>query len=92
MYKGQWVDDTMHGRGKYTFPNGNTYEGQYEAGVRHGKGKFTYANGGVYTGGFASGKKEGFVSCNTPAAPLQPPLQPLAPPLQRRCAVTAHGP
>ena len=28
MYKGQWVDDTMHGRGKYIFPNGNTYEGQ----------------------------------------------------------------
>ena len=65
MYKGQWVDDTMHGRGKYVFPNGNTYEGQYEAGVRHGKGKFTYANGGVYTGGFANGKKNGFVSCST---------------------------
>ena len=70
----------MHGRGKYVFPNGNTYEGQYEAGVRHGKGKFTYANGGVYTGGFANGKKNGFVSCaplqhpcSTPAAPLQHP-------------------
>ena len=73
VYKGQWVDDTMHGRGKYVFPNGNTYEGQYEAGVRHGKGKFTYANGGVYTGGFANGKKNGFVSCSPPAAPLQPP-------------------
>ena len=58
MYKGQWVDDTMHGRGKYVFPNGNTYEGQYEAGVRHGKGKFTYANGGVYTGGFANGSTQ----------------------------------
>ena len=86
MYKGQWVDDTMHGRGKYTFPNGNTYEGQYEAGVRHGKGKFTYANGGVYTGGFASGKKEGFVSCNTPAAPLQPPCRGAAGGLQGCCS------
>ena len=63
----------MHGRGKYIFPNGNTYEGQYEAGVRHGKGKFTYANGGVYSGGFENGKKHGFVSCSTPAAPLQHP-------------------
>ena len=77
VYKGQWVDDTMHGRGKYIFPNGNTYEGQYEAGVRHGKGKFTYANGGVYTGGFANGKKNGFVSCTTPAPPLHLPGAPL---------------
>ena len=65
----------MHGRGKYVFPNGNTYEGQYEAGVRHGKGKFTYANGGVYTGGFASGKKNGFVSCSPPCSPPAAPLQ-----------------
>ena len=68
----------MHGRGKYTFPNGNTYEGQYEAGVRHGKGKFNYANGGIYTGGFAEGKKDGFVR-HSPLQPLAAPYSPLQP-------------
>lgn len=31
-YDGEWVNDLMHGRGKYIFANGSVYEGQWRAG------------------------------------------------------------
>jgi hypothetical protein len=29
-YDGDWVEDTMHGYGKYTYKNEDVYEGQWE--------------------------------------------------------------
>jgi hypothetical protein len=52
-------NDKMHGKGKYTYKNGDVYEGDFAKGNPHGKGKMTWADGRVYTGDFAKGKRNG---------------------------------
>ena len=50
-YEGEYNEEgKRHGKGKYTYANGNVYEGDFQDGKRHGKGKFTYASGSVYEG------------------------------------------
>lgn len=29
QYKGEWLNDKMHGYGEFTWPDGKSYEGQY---------------------------------------------------------------
>ena len=38
MYEGEWVDGKMHGRGVYTFPNGNKYDGEWQNDLKDGYG------------------------------------------------------
>ena len=38
--------DKKHGKGKYTYPNGDIYQGQWNEGVRHGKGTYKYKDDG----------------------------------------------
>ena len=52
----------MHGKGKFTYANGNVYEGDYHNDKRHGKGKYTLANGDVYEGNFQDDKRNGKAS------------------------------
>ena len=42
----------LHGKGVFTFNNGDRYEGGYKEGLKHGKGKFTWADGNEYEGEF----------------------------------------
>jgi hypothetical protein len=49
----------MHGRGKYTFANGDVYEGELRNSEFTGQGAMTYANGDVYVGLWAQDKKNG---------------------------------
>ena len=49
----------MHGKGVFSYTNGNRYEGGFKEGVKHGKGVFTWANGDVYEGGFENGLRNG---------------------------------
>lgn len=37
QYEGQISDGQMHGRGKLTYPNGESYDGEWHKGKRHGK-------------------------------------------------------
>jgi hypothetical protein len=37
VYKGEWKDGEMNGKGKYTYSSGNMYEGVWKDGKRHGK-------------------------------------------------------
>ena len=37
-YEGEYQSDLKHGRGKYTYPNGDVYDGEWNEGKRHGKG------------------------------------------------------
>ena len=48
-----------HGRGTYTFADGDGYEGEYQSDKMHGHGTYTYTNGDVYEGEYQSGKKHG---------------------------------
>ncbi len=54
-YTGQWVNDSLNGKGKDTYICGDesrVYEGNYVDGKRHGKGIITLSNGDKYIGEF----------------------------------------
>jgi len=53
------VDGKSHGKGKYTWPNGDVYEGDFVDDKKHGKGKFTSADGEVYVGDWMNDKRRG---------------------------------
>ena len=48
-HEGDYENDVKHGKGKYTYPNGDVYTGQWKDGLKHGKGVYKYkADGGVW--------------------------------------------
>lgn len=47
-YVGDWVDDEMHGQGKFTFASGATYHGCFEHNKFHGQGTYTFPDGKQY--------------------------------------------
>jgi hypothetical protein len=49
----------MHGRGKFTFPDGITYEGEVENNQLSGHGVYTWPSGAVYEGNVTRGRREG---------------------------------
>jgi hypothetical protein len=58
-YEGETKDGKRHGKGKYTWVDGNVYEGDFLDGKRTGKGKYTWTDGGVYVGDFVNGDFNG---------------------------------
>jgi hypothetical protein len=40
----------MHGKGKFTWPDGRKYEGEYINDKKHGFGIFTFKDGRIYEG------------------------------------------
>lgn len=44
---GQWVNGKMHGKGVYTFPNGNKYDGEWVEDVKEGFGTLTVRRAGL---------------------------------------------
>ena len=46
------LDDLMHGKGTYTYANGDKYVGEFKDDLMHGQGTYTYANGDKYVGEF----------------------------------------
>ena len=59
-YTGTFKNDLKHGKGKYTYKNGDVYEGDFVNGVMTGKGKYTWKeSGNVYEGDFLNGEKTG---------------------------------
>jgi len=60
VYKGEFKDDKMHGKGLYTYDNNNIYYGNYEKGMMYGKRNiYKYADGSEYYGEFVDNHKEG---------------------------------
>ena len=58
MFDGEWKDNKMNGKGKYTWPNGSEYVGEYVNDVKQGYG--IYKNEGiVYEGNWVNGFKHG---------------------------------
>lgn len=49
-FEGDWVDDLMHGYGKYTFTSGGVYSGEWKKGKMSGKGKMVNGDGTSYEG------------------------------------------
>ena len=61
MYEGEvGFTGKMHGKGVFSYTNGNKYEGGFKEGVKHGTGVFTWANGDTYEGGFENDMRNGY--------------------------------
>lgn len=52
--------EMKHGKGEFTWPNGNTYVGDWEDDQMHGEGVLTRSDGRRYEGSFVAGKADGF--------------------------------
>ena len=59
IYKGNYVNDKMEGKGTQIWSNGDVYDGEFKDDVRNGKGKMVFANGDSYDGPFVNGKMHG---------------------------------
>lgn len=51
-YTGNYKDGLRHGKGTYTYNNGEKYVGDWEYGAKTGRGVFTTADGSRYVGEF----------------------------------------
>ena len=58
-YHGEFRSDKRHGKGKFTYPDGDEYEGEFVAGKREGFGKYTYHSGGYYEGEWLAERMHG---------------------------------
>ena len=56
----QFKDGKFHGKGTYTWANGDKYDGQWKDDKMHGEGTETFAGGDKYVGQYKDGKKHGF--------------------------------
>jgi hypothetical protein len=58
-YEGMELRGQFHGRGIYTYPNGDTYTGEFRFGNIQGEGQFTFTNGDKYIGSVSENKMHG---------------------------------
>ncbi len=58
-YEGTILNGAPHGKGKYTWKNGEVYEGELAFSKRNGRGKNTYVSGNVYDGDWVDNKRHG---------------------------------
>lgn len=42
MYNGAWVNNKMHGKGVFSWPDGRKYNGSYVEDKKHGYGEFSW--------------------------------------------------
>ena len=54
-----WQSGLKHGKGLYTWSNGDRYEGSFWLDKREGEGILYYSSGGRYEGYWKNDKKEG---------------------------------
>lgn len=47
-YSGEWLNDRMHGSGKFTYASGTCYDGQWEHSEYQGTGTFSWPDGRRY--------------------------------------------
>jgi hypothetical protein len=58
-YTGQWLDNDMHGKGKFDYACGAYYRGNIVHNIKTGKGIFTWPTGNQYTGDFVNNELMG---------------------------------
>lgn len=47
-YMGDWMDDEMHGQGKFVFASGASYHGCFDRNKFHGQGTYVFPDGKQY--------------------------------------------
>jgi hypothetical protein len=63
IYSGPIEAGQMHGRGRITYANSETYDGDIHYGKRQGRGVYTYLDGGRYEGEWFDDKPHGQGRC-----------------------------
>lgn len=58
-YRGMFADGKPHGKGAYSWQNGDRYEGDWFDGKMHGRGSLVEAGGDKYEGDWLDGKMHG---------------------------------
>lgn len=58
-YEGDIIDNEPHGKGIFSYVNGDRYTGQCKHGKLDGFGVYTFKSGAKYTGFFSYGKQHG---------------------------------
>ena len=56
---GEFFENYWHGKGKYSYLNGDVYIGDFNLSIREGKGIYTYIEGDVYSGDWVNAQKHG---------------------------------
>jgi hypothetical protein len=56
VFKGEWLNNEMHGKGTFTWKDGRKYFGSYVHDKKHGYGIFTWPDGREYDGMWKNGK------------------------------------
>ena len=59
MYEGDFKENSRHGFGKYTLPDGSSYDGEWRDNVPTGRGIFRWTDGSVFSGQWKDGKRHG---------------------------------
>lgn len=59
VYRGEWRDGVMQGKGHLVCANGDVFEGQFEKDQYHGEGTLTSGDKTNYTGEWKDGLKHG---------------------------------
>ncbi|XP_078489219.1 MORN repeat-containing protein 5-like [Ciona intestinalis] len=55
-YDGEWNNERIEGKGKYTFPTETKYDGELRDGMFHGKGVLHFPNGSKYDAQWCEGR------------------------------------
>ena len=63
-YEGNFEKNLFHGKGKYTYYNGDEYDGDFEYGIRKGKGIYKQKNGFIFEGLWENNVPNGFGKIN----------------------------
>ena len=58
-YTGQWDSSQAHGKGVYTFADGEKIDGEFKRGVAFGHCTISYTDGSVYVGSVVSDERDG---------------------------------
>jgi hypothetical protein len=58
-YEGEFLGGHLHGRGTYTYADGQRYEGRFVNGVLSGPARYHYTSGDVLEGEFRGGRLQG---------------------------------
>jgi len=59
-YQGDFLDDSITGKGEYQWSNNNNYVGEFLNGKMHGKGINKWPDGTIYEGEYKNGIKDGY--------------------------------
>ena len=72
VYDGNWVLNSMDGRGSAVYPNGQQYNGLFSHGRREGRGTIVFTNGAIYEGRFRDDSIDGQGTMKMPQTVVVP--------------------